>query len=266
MLGPEAAATFRLVRDRIDAGDDVTVVSPAPSAAHHHADPGGPRGAMRLARLVAGADELQLRLDASSLGASDDVRLLPGRLALSRACKRPRVTEIRLDRVPPRVSARWAALILRDAARVRVDTDAEREALVRAGVAPDKVVVEPEHHDQRRPRRPPPEASGEAGQRPTTAAELQAVVARRAVEERARSRRSASSAGTASQPLRHLARMERAPVRSNKVGGSFVKRAINKAMAWQFDNVIASVNRLHQATIDAIDALEAGQASDDTKR
>jgi hypothetical protein len=70
-------------------------------------------------------------------------------------------------------------------------------------------------------------------------------------------RPSATPEGTASLPLRHLVRMERAQVRSAKPGGAFVKRAIAKVLAWQFDNVIQHVNQLHQATIDAIDNLEA---------
>ncbi|HET9444458.1 MAG TPA: hypothetical protein VFO65_14105, partial [Acidimicrobiales bacterium] len=64
MTGPEAAAGLALVRSLVAAGDDVTVVSPVPSAAHHHADPGGATGAARLARLCAGAERLVVRLDA----------------------------------------------------------------------------------------------------------------------------------------------------------------------------------------------------------
>ena len=89
-------------------------------------------------------------------------------------------------------------------------------------------------------------------------AELQELVRRRAAEDRAVNRKASTvPEGTASLPLRHLVRMERAPVRSNKPGGAFVKRSISKLLGWQFDNVIASVNRLHQATIDAVELLEA---------
>ena len=91
----------------------MTVVSPQPSAAHHHADPGGPRGAARLARLAAGADRLHVRLDAAALGAGvDSPRLLPGRIALNGALRRVPDVEVRLDRVPGHVSGQWASLVL----------------------------------------------------------------------------------------------------------------------------------------------------------
>ena len=91
MPGPEAAATFALVRAMVSARDDVTVVSPVPSAAHHHADPGGLKGAVRLARISNEADLLHLRLDASALGASSDgPRALPGRIALNGVLRRAR--------------------------------------------------------------------------------------------------------------------------------------------------------------------------------
>ena len=269
MPGPESAATFRLVRGLVAAGDDVTVVSPAPSAAHHHADPGGPRGAARLGRLVGGADLLHLRLDASALGASaDSPRLLPARLALHAALRRVGESEVRLDRVPANVSPQWASLVLGRASRVLVADDAAEGALVRAGVDAGRVIVSPEAPaaDARLLTRRP--APADLAPSPT-ASDLQALVRRRAAEERASSRRASTVAeGTASLPLRHLVRMERAPVRSNKPGGAFLKKAIAKLLQWQFDNVIASVNRLHQATIDAIENLEAtsAQSADDTKR
>lgn len=266
MPGPESAATFTLVRSLVAAGDDVTVVSPAPSAAHEHADPGGPRGAARLARFVGGADLLHLRLDAAALGASaDSPRLLPGRIAINGVLRRPRESEVRLDRVPANVSPQWASLVLGKAARVLVEDEAAQEALVRAGVDAARILVAPE-----------PAAAAAASPRRTvastpasgspTAGELQELVRKRAADDRAANRRASTVAeGTASIPLRHLVRMERAPVRSNKPGGAFLKKSIAKVLQWQFDNVIASVNRLHQATIDAIENLEA-QAGDDTKR
>ncbi len=64
------------------------------------------------------------------------------------------------------------------------------------------------------------------------------------------------AAGRASLPLRHLSRMERAPLKSNKPGGVLIKRTLAKVLAWQFDWVIEHVNQLHQATIDALDELE----------
>jgi hypothetical protein len=261
MPGPESAATFALVRRLVAGGDDVTVISPQPSAAHHHADPGGPRGAARLAKLVRGADVLHLRLDAAALGAGSDARsLFPGRLALRTALQRAGRAEVRLDRVPGTVSRQWANLVLGPAARVLVGADGERAALVAAGVDPAKVDVapEPEMAEPAAPRRAVASTAAAAPAAGVSAADLQELVRRRAADDRALHRKaSAAPEGTASLPLRHLVRMERAPVRSNKPGGAVLKKAMAKALQWQFDNVIASVNRLHQATIDAIDNLEA---------
>ena len=274
MPGPESAATFGLVRDLVAAGDEVTVVSPAPSAAHHHADPGGPRGAARLARFVGSADLLHLRLDATSVGAaSESPRVLPARIALNGVLRRARESEVRLDRVPANVSPQWVSLVLGKAARVLVQDDAAAGALVRAGLPSDRVVVAPEaaltDHDARSRRVMVAASAGAGLVASPTAADLQELVRRRSVEDRIANRRATTvTEGTASLPLRHLVRMERAPVRSNKPGGAFLKKAIAKLLQWQFDNVIASVNRLHQATIDAIENLEAGRAQvgDDTKR
>jgi hypothetical protein len=272
MPGPESAATFALVRSLVADGDDVTVVSPQPSAAHHHADPGGPRGAARLARLVSGSDRLHLRLDAAALAAGvESPRLLPGRLALAGVVRRADHVEVRLDRVPGSVSRQWASLVLGPARRVLVADDAARDALVAAGVAATKVDVVPEPAfdaelataaERRRSRNAASASSGATAT--ASATELQELVRRRAAEDRAANRKATTLAeGAASLPLRHLVRMERAPVRSNKPGGAFLKRSISKLLGWQFDNVIASVNRLHQATIDAVEALEA-QRSDES--
>jgi hypothetical protein len=270
MPGPESAATFSLVRRLVAAGDDVTVISPQPSAAHHTADPGGPRGAARLASLVRGADVLHLRLDAAALAAGSDARsLFPGRLALRTAIARVARAEVRLDRVPSPVSRQWANLVLGKAARVLVSADAERDALVAAGVDRSVIDVDPEPEMAQAlaggfaSRRVEPGTLPSAPASGVSATSLQDLVRRRAAEDRALHRKASSAPeGTASLPLRHLVRMERAPVRSAKPGGAFVKRLIAKALQWQFDNVIASVNRLHQATLDAIDNLEAAEPAD----
>lgn len=267
MPGPEAAATFALVRRLVDDGEDVTVVSPAPSAAHHYADPGGPRGALRLARLAAGADRLWVRLDAAALAASgDSPRLLPGRLGINIALRRANSATVRLDRVPDSVHPRFVTLVLGPAAEVKVSTESERAALVAAGLATSRVVVESEPPATMASRVAPPVRVADTSSS-STAAELQDLVRQRAALVRTANRRTAVPAeGTASLPLRHLVRMERAKVRSSKPGGAFAKRVIAKALAWQFDNVIQHVNQLHQATIDAMDNLESvGQVEGDTK-
>ncbi|MGH8993876.1 MAG: hypothetical protein ACRDZ7_20380, partial [Acidimicrobiia bacterium] len=51
--GPEAAATLAAVRSLLAEGAEVEVVSPWPSAAHHHAHVDGLRGNLRFAARVA---------------------------------------------------------------------------------------------------------------------------------------------------------------------------------------------------------------------
>ncbi len=268
MPGPEAAATFSMVRAMLKAGDDVIVVSPVPSAAHHHADPIGPRSAYKISSLTVGADLLHVRIDAAAQSVDQESpRLLATRLALHGLVRRAAHAEVRLDRVPSTVGRRWANLVLGSAERVLVSTESERASLVAAGIASGKIAVEPEPEMEGAGTFPAPKPSEVPVPPQPTVADLQELVRRRAAEERATRRRAlADNEARASLPLRHLIRLERAPVGSNKPGGAFVKRAVAKAMHWQLDNVIASVNRLHQATIDAVEALEERQSSDDTSR
>lgn len=268
MQGPEAAATFALVRALVAAGDDVTVVSPVPSAAHHHLDVVGARGALGLARLAAGADRLVVRLDARAVGASSDPpRALPGRLALRLALRRAGRAEVHLDRVPHTLSRRWVSLVLAPAARIVVGSASEGEALVAAGVEPARVAVEqaaapPGGQGAASPGAPSSPAPGqlpgdEPEPPPATAADFEALLRRRVARQRSVAPLpGGAAAGRASLPLRHLPRMQRAPVRSNKAGGALLKRALAKLLAWQFDWVIQHVNQLHQAAIDALDGHE----------
>lgn len=271
MQGPEAAATFALVRALVAAGDDVTVVSPAPSAAHHHLDVVGARGALRLARLAAGADRLVVRLDAQAVGASSDTpRALPGRLALGLALRRAGRAEVHLDRVPATLSRRWVSLVLSPAARIVVGSGPEGEALVAAGAEPARVTVEDAAPaPPAPPRSPAPEDDDEPEPPPLSAADFEALLRRRVARQRSvaplpgRVAAGGAAAGRASLPLRHLPRMQRAPVRSNKAGGAVLKRALAKLLAWQFDWVIQHVNQLHQATIDALDEHERRHPSEE---
>ncbi len=127
MPGPESAASFALVRQLVDEGDDVTVVSPQPSAAHHHADPGGPRGAIRL-----GAPGPRRRAPPPAPRRGRAGRRfvvpgpVPGRLAMRIALRSVPNIEVRLDRVPAPVSAQWADFVLGRARRVLVATADER--------------------------------------------------------------------------------------------------------------------------------------------
>lgn len=265
MPGPEAAATLALVRRLVADGEDVTVISPVASAAHHFTNYAGAKGAIRLARLAAGADVLHLRIDVDAMfPEQESARLLANRLALHGLLRRVPRTEVRLDRVHAGLSPRFAALVISPATRVLVASEEERDWLVAAGVPAAKVSLEPEPEPAvpSRPDRPPAPvvAASTVGGAPLSAADLQDLVRRRAAEERAARRRFVRpDDGAASLPLRHIARLERPQIGSRRPGGAFVKRLLMKALAWQFDPVIAAVNQLHQATIDSIDALDARQ-------
>jgi len=268
MPGPEAAATFELVRSLVDDGADVVVASPRPSAAHVVADPGGPRGAARLASLASGRDLFVVRLDAAGVGADADPPLaLPGRLGLAAALRRARRAEVMLDRVPPSVSRRWASLVLGPAASVTVGSEDERAALVRAGVDAAKVRI-----DASQPTSPvlsrgtwPPAPRSTGQNELASAAEIEEEIRRRADE----TRRSAEAggpggpggAGEASRPLRHLVPLERPEIRTRKPGVAAIKRAQLRLLGWMFDWVIQHVNRLHQATIESVQQLEAQSAA-----
>jgi len=263
MGGAEAAATFEQVRRLVADGAEVLVVSPRPSAAHAHADPGSPRGAAKLATLAAGRDRLVVRLDAGALAVGvDSPRLLPGRVALAVAVRRVPRAEVVLDRVPASVSRRWASLVLAPAASVTVATAEERDALVDARVAAEKVVVDPDILPPSSDRildaiaRPGSAAAGAADAR--SAAAIEELVRRRAAELRTplEAGFGPGRVGVASKALRSIPLLERPRVRTNNPAYLVVKRTQLKLLSWMFDWVIQHVNRVQQATIEAIETLE----------
>lgn len=268
MGGAEAAATFALVKELVADGDDVFVVSPRPSAAHAHADPGSPRGAARLASLVAGRTRLVVRLDAGALAvSSESPRLLPGRVALAAAIRRVPRADVILDRVPSTVVPRWASLVLAPAASVTVSSAGERDAVVAAGVPAAKVNVDPDILP------PSPDRILEAIARPSAqVGPADAGLSASAIEELVRRRASEMQTpteagfgpgrvGVASKPLRAIPPLERPRIRSNNPAYASVKRVQLKLLAWMFDWVIQHVNHLHQATIEAIELAEGERAA-----
>lgn len=256
MAGAEARATFAMVRALVDEGTDVTVVSPRPSAAHHHADPGSPRGALRLGRVVGADTRLVLRLDASGVAAhADPPAAMPGRLALAAVLRRAGDVELLLDRVPMSLSTRWAALIVSPASSVRVATDGERDALVRAGVDADRVAID----ETLAPAAAVPVIADEGvrGAAGVTAEDIEAYVRARA----AATRRAARDPSVASAPLRGVVPLERPTELSHKPGVATIKRLQLRLIGWMFDAVAGHVNRLQHATIESVDRA-AGQRDD----
>lgn len=246
MPGPEARAALDSVRALVAEGHDVTVVSPVPSAAHYHADPGGAKGALRLASLAGGADRIIIRLDALALhAAGDPPAALPGRLALAGALRRARRVDAVVDRVPATVSRRWATLVLGPAATVTVGSARERDALTAAGVALHRLaVVAP----------PPPEDL--PARRALEDRTLPAAPSARDLQRLIRERAAVKSSGRASVPLRHLPPLERAPVKSLKPGVAYVKKLEARLLGWQFDWIIEHLNKLHQAAIESVEGIE----------
>jgi hypothetical protein len=58
----------------------------------------------------------------------------------------------------------------------------------------------------------------------------------------------------ASRPLLAVPPLGPAPARSAKPGVGLVKQAVRRLVGWQVDPVIEHVNRLHRATLEAIEA------------
>lgn len=266
--GPGAAATLASVRRLLAEGLDVTVVSPRPSGAHHHADPGRSMGALRLARWVLSAGRVVLHLDPGVLlGAWEGRRLPPGRLAVGTALCRAGDVEIHLEPIRGAIDARSVSVVLGPAGRVVVASPADRDTLVRAGLDPGNIEVAPIAETAPPPRfegGPVPADAGDPGpwnlEGEPGREELQAEIRRRAALRRGGGvavERDRDFPGTAaSRPLLAIAPLGPAPARSGKPGVGFVKRVVRRLVGWQIDPVIEHVNRLHRATVEAIENQE----------
>ena len=129
-------------------GDDVEVLSPGPSAAHHHLDLGRPRGALALARRVSGYDRvvIQYHPDFYYRTPPTTGSLLAGHLALQAAFRAAKHTDVVVHEVDHRwgrgstAQAVAARMLWRAPDRIYVHTEAERRAFVDAfRVPPDRV-------------------------------------------------------------------------------------------------------------------------------
>ncbi|MCW2623040.1 MAG: glycosyltransferase [Frankiales bacterium] len=143
-------------------GHDVEVLSPGPSAAHHHLDLAGPRGALALARRVRNYDRVIVQFHPDIFyrlhGSARD--RLKTSLALTAAFRRARHVEVRLHEIDYRTGrlsgpgGLASRLLWRSVDRVTVHTDGERDEFIKAfGVRPDRVVLAPHgEHFARRTR------------------------------------------------------------------------------------------------------------------
>jgi hypothetical protein len=140
---PGAAATLATVRSLLAEGREITeieVVSPRPSAAHHHAEAGDPKGAAKLARLVAGADFVA-HLDPGILGESSALGPAAARAAFGIAVRRARSATIYLSPLTARPTRTWVRSILGAADRVVVASAEDARTLRAAGLDDRKLSV-----------------------------------------------------------------------------------------------------------------------------
>lgn len=129
-------------------GHDVEVLSPGPSAAHHHLDLSTPRGALALAKRVRGYDKLvvQFHPDVFYRIPSAPAAMIASHVALGTAFTAAREVEVWLHEIDYRwgagasPTALAARAVWRTVDRVVVHTESEREAFVAAfGVPPGRV-------------------------------------------------------------------------------------------------------------------------------
>ncbi len=139
------------VQELRSAGHDVEVLSPGPSAAHHHLDLRGPRGAMALGRRLRGYDRVIVQYHPAIFypqePASSRDRTAVS-LALAGAFWFGGNVELRVHEFPlegpqgGRTESAAARSMWSSARRVSVHTEPEREQLASAfGIAPERIEV-----------------------------------------------------------------------------------------------------------------------------
>jgi hypothetical protein len=251
---PSATATLDTVRNYLAAGRAIEVVSPKPSAAHHHADPGNPVGAVRLARIVGGA-ELIARFDPGLLRHTTGRGPVMARTATALAVRRARSSTIYFPPLTTAPAGKFVRGILGPADRVVVANQEDADRLRAAGLDAGKVSIAEEAWwlppaqgaiapgGDRAARREawsvPAEASRE---------EVEAEVRRRAAQDRAEE---ATSPLAASWPLQMLTPLTPAPTESSQPLFRLIKRYVHRLIAWEVVPVVEQVNHLHRATLES---------------
>ncbi len=163
------------VRHLRAAGHDVTVLSPLPSAAHHHLRLGGAPGAFRLARHGAGYERVIVQFGPELLfghcrTGAERVAVWAALAALARTTDLElRIHEIEYERLErSRAEATMARIVLGSAHAVTVHTEAEHRALLeRLGPAARRIsVVAHGRHFSSQVDLSPMEAKAELGLEP----------------------------------------------------------------------------------------------------
>ena len=252
---PGAAATLETVRSLLADGHQIEVVSPRPSAAHHHGDAGDPKGAAKLARLTGGA-EFVARFDPGILGQSGRAAgPAAARAALGLAVRRAKAATILLSPLTAPPAGKWVRTILGPADRVVVASEGDAATLAAAGLDPTRISVS----DTAWWEEPATVSSAATDGRPTDSWGLAAGAAREDIEAEVRRRAAtdreddAANPASASWPLHMLAPLAPAPTGSSKPLFRLVKRAVHRLVAWEVVPIVEQVNHLQRASIEALD-------------
>jgi glycosyltransferase involved in cell wall biosynthesis len=265
--GPGASAALAAVRDRLAAGDDVTVVSARPTAAHDAAPLAGVPALAALARRVRGADGVWLGLEpgvgvtAGASGGRGRGRALAERAAVAAVLRAARTSVVRVLDVALAPGGRAGRLVLDAAATIVAGSEADRATLVAAGADPAKLTVDPSAGAAAA-------GAGDLGPRdPGGPAPIPDSAGREGVEAAVRARaaalrdptvdpaREAPAGPPPSEPLRAIGPLVPAVPSSVAPWRSATQRLVARLTGWQARHVADHVNRLHQATIEAIDRL-----------
>lgn len=161
--GAGARWTTLAAVERIDAGDDVTVVSPRPSAAHRHQPLLGRRALLDLVREVGPDTALWARVEPGLLLTREPSRAqaIVERALLGLALRRAARSVLDVGDPGMFPGGRAGALVLGPVDELVVHSEEHRALLVASGAAPEKVVLRPEP-DEAQPTAPAPAAAAEA--------------------------------------------------------------------------------------------------------
>ena len=255
---PAASATLASVRSLLAAGRQIEVASPRPSAAHHHADAGNPKGAAKLAAIVGGA-EFVARLDPGILRHTRGAGPIAARTALALAVRRARSTTISFPPLTTAPAGKWVRSILGPAERVVVASQEDADRLRAAGLDGKKVSISSEAWWL--PAAPRGAASGASVSSSTapdgwdvpegaSREQIEAEVGLRAARDRADD---AATPLSPSWPLQMLMPLTPAPTESSKPLFRLIKRYVHRLVAWEVVPIVEQVNHLHRATIESFD-------------
>lgn len=261
---PGAGAALEAARQRLRAGHRVRVISPVPTAAAEHAHLLGRPGLHTIHRACQGAAGLWLRLQ-PGIGPT------PGASRLEALAERARLARV-LRSVPESVvdvgdvrllpGGRAGRLVLDAASRFVVDDQATRDVLVANGADPGKVQVRDGQPggwlridgDGARPLAPPVGADADDDRAPVPALELPPSLDRRSLEDVIGARAAALPVAAHEDPAGALRAVGVLALPAPPPGPKgVVAKVVFRLTAWLLRPIVDHVNRLHAATIDAVE-------------